>query len=498
MALDSVHPEYADRIEDWRTMRHVYAGERIVKLQRTTYLPATKGMQLDGMGEGQLGKECYDAYLTRAVFYDYVREAVERYLGLMHCNPAEIKLPEAMQPLLKRSTLYGEPLQLLLCRITEQQLVTGRLGLLVDLPVNPDQANPLPYIALYIAEAIKNWDANQIGEGIAKPNLVVLDESGYSRINDFEWQVVSKYRVLQIVDGKYLQGVFIGKGVAPLFVPSDMRAPVLRNKTLDEIPFVFVNTKDSAPETDNSPLMGLARTALAIYRGDADYRQNLFMQGQDTLVVSGDRKKLVTDPTGTQPVRTGAGSMIELEQGGDAKYVGVNSQGLPEQRSALEADHNRAANRSGILIDSGKSGDRSSGDAYEQQRTGQTASLHQIAWTGAAALENALKKIAIWMGQDPEQVKVIPNVEFSDFQITGDDLAKLMTARTMGLPLSRKSIHENLREKGMTKMSYDDEISQIEQEDAEDARLRGVGDLDEEELAIKKIAASKPAPKPGA
>lgn len=472
MALDSVHPRYAALKDDWGQLRDFVRGERAVKAKTTTYLPATKGMILDGMGttatsgngggKKKLGQETYDAYLLRAVFPEYMKDALEIFMGMLHNKSPVIELPEQMEPLRNKATEIGEPLELLLQRINLEQLTTGRLGLLADLPVRPDPRNPLPFLALYVAEAVRNWDNDAISEERAELNLVVLDESGYKRNSEFEWELVQKFRVLMIEDdnsGKrsYKTGAFEDEGGTPQFDSEKLRTPAIRGKTLESIPFIFVNSKDISPDPDEPPLIGLARLCAAIYRSEADYRQNLFMQGQDTLVISGERAKTTVDPTQNtdeEPLRTGAGSRIELEVNGKAEYVGVQSQGLTEQRYALENDRKRAESRSGQLIDAAK-GDKESGTALKTRVGAQTATLNQIAKTGALALELLLKQVAEWMGADPEKVKVQPNLEFADYQMSGQDLVNLMNAkRTMGAPLSLQSIHRLMVQGNLTQLDF--------------------------------------------
>lgn len=475
MALDSVHPKYLEFREDWVTMRDLYKGERAVKAKSETYLPPTKGMRLDGMDSGKPGREAYDAYKLRAVFHDYVKEGVEAYIGLMWQKPPTIDLPSSMESLRVKATAYGEPLELLLRRVNEEQLVTGRVGLLLDLPITPDPTNPTPYVAMYVAESIRNWDDGEAQEGESRLNLVVLDESGFRRGTDFEWVTQTKYRILQLgakdvneADGQgvYQVGVFTNDdGQSAAYDETQMASPQLRGATLDRIPFVFVNTKDIVSVPDEPPLLGLGRLSLAVYRAEADYRQNLFMQGQDTLVVVGGVKKTDATQDENVPLRTGAGSMIEVEQGGDAKYIGVNSQGLSEQRQALENDCRRAETRAGQLINSGGT-NTESGSALQTRIGAQTATLNQVAMTGASALERLLKICAQWMGADPEAVKVTPNLEFADFEMSGKDLVDFMTARTMGAPLSKKSIHGMLVDRGVTKMDFNTEMDEIGEEDA--------------------------------
>lgn len=474
MALDSTHPMYQEFKDDWVTMRDLYKGSRRVKAKDLTYLPATQGMRIDGMSTGQRGREAYDAYKLRAVFPEYVEEAVEAYIGLLHQKPATIELPTVMEPLRERVTAFGEPLMLLLRRINEEQLVTGRLGLLLDLPVDPDPSNPLPYIALYTAESIRNWDDGEAEEGEARLNMVVLDESGPVRVDKFEWDNREKYRVLLLgdvtqneaegVSAFYRMGVFESNKNGIEYNDNSMAEPMLRGAKLEKIPFVFVNTKDIVSSPDKPPLLRLGNICLTIYRGEADYRQNLFMQGQDTFVTIGAHSEQGAENDG-QSLRTGAGSLLEIELGGDAKYVGVTSEGLSEQRSAVANDRARAEHMSGQLVN--ESGSQvESGEALKTRIGAQTATLNQIALTGAAALEQILKICAEWMGADPEQVKVTPNTEFGDFDMTGKDLVDLMAARSMGAPLSRESIHNLLVDRGLTKLDYQTEIDKIAEEDA--------------------------------
>ena len=474
MGLESTHPLYDEFAEDWVQQRDLYRGERVVKAKGEEYLPATQGMHLDGMKAGQSGRIAYEAYKKRAVFPDYIKDGVEALVGLLHQKEPTIELPAALEPLRAQATVNGESLAMLLRRINTEQLITGRVGLLADLPENPDPSNPVPYIATYIAEAILNWDDAEEADGYNSLNLVVLDESGFKRDQDFNWTNMKKFRVLQLGEleenesvALYTMGAFSDvNGGSAEFNPNLMRPPKLRGATLDQIPFVFINTKDIVPTPDDPPLLGLGRLALAIYRGEADYRQSLFMQGQDTLVVVGS----VRNPDGVMgedddAIRTGAGSRIDVEMGGDAKYIGVSSTGLSEQRQALENDRKRAETKAGQLI-SARGNSQESGEALKTRLTAQTATLNQIALAGASGLENLLRVVATWMGANPEEVKVEPNLEFADFDLSGQEIVYLMTARTMGAPISKESIHQLMVDRGITKFDYDRELELIQEEDA--------------------------------
>lgn len=488
MALNSEHPFYSEYKEDWMMMRDLYRGERAVKRRGQLYLPATTGMHIDGLGYDNIhkpkpGQRAYDSYLKRAFFQDLVKEGVEALIGMMHQKPATFELPDAMQPLVEKCTLTGEGLQEVLRNINTEQLTEGRVGILADLPAAPlvpapqgSSAPPiLPYIALYNAEDMVNWDAGDTEEGQRTLNLVVLNESGFMRSDDFTWRELLKYRVLQLgpimtdeVEGQYSMGVFSNHEGANNLVYDEkaMKSPMLRGATMDEIPFVFINTKDICADPDEPPLLGLGRLALAIYRGDADYRQSLFMTGQDTLVVTG----AVVNKDGTQnddALRIGAGARIDVEIGGDAKFIGVTANGLSEQRQSLQNDRALAAQKAGNLIQPGPSKQDESGEALKTRITAQTATLNQIANTGAKGLENLLKMVATWMGLPAATIatiKVTPNLEFADFALVAADIVQLMTAKSLGAPLSKESVHGIMVERGITQMTFEDETAAIEDE----------------------------------
>jgi hypothetical protein len=442
-------------------MRHCHAGERKVKEQGELYLPATAGMRHDGMANvTDPGYQAYLAYRKRAVFPDFVAEGVGHMLGLMHARPAKITLPKALEPMIEKASSQGESLQHLLARINEEQLITGRVGLMLDMPQAPRLGAPQLFISLYSAESILNWDENLLEADRTVLNLVVLDESRFERQAALDWKWVDRFRVLSLgpVESNEASGVYGQALVNGKEIPTSLSTPNVKGKTLDRIPFVFANSTDNLPTPDRPPLLGLARLCMTIYRGEADYRQNLFMQGQDTFVTIG------APDTGQDGERVGAGAIVNLPAGADAKYVGVNSQGLSEQRQALEKDYAMAAQRAGQLA-TAKSKQIESGEALQTRIASMTASLTSIAKAGAAALQEILRQAAEWVGADPSEVLVEPNLQFQDLSFNPRDIVELASAKSMGIPLSRKSIHDVLKERGYTRLEYEEELDEIEGEE---------------------------------
>lgn len=471
MTIDTKHPLYSEQSADWQKLRDGYKGDRAYKERGFEYLPATASMIEDGAhNRNEPGWSIYCAYRKRARYPGVVRDAVEAMLGVMHNKPATIKLPEKLEYLRERATSKNETLQGLIMRINQEQMLMGRIGLLLDV-----DSVGVPYLATYDAEDCINWAPQADRDW---PELVVIDESGNERIqgDPFKWEATNKYRVLTVQGGIAVVAVASKDTEAELvWVPI-----AVKGTTLDRVPFVFINSKDIATDPDESPLLDLACLAETIYRGEADYRQALFMQGQDTLVIIGGR----TDKS--DAVRIGAQGRIEVNPGGDAKYIGVSSTGLPEMRQSLAADYAQANQRATALLEA-TSRSAESGEALRVRVAARTASLNQVAMTGGFGLQEILRLAAILVKADPAEVIVEPNLDFVADKMPGSEVRDIAQARAMGAPLSEESFHEVLQERGLTSKSYEEEKALMEKEAAaapDGAGSRMVDAIEEEEQPV--------------
>jgi hypothetical protein len=290
---------------------------------------------------------------------------------------------------------------------------------------------------------------------------------------DFVWNDVDRYRVCLLGDGSvvnandvYRQGVFEDTSA---FSELEMFEPSYLGTKLHEIPFVFINSCDCLPRPDYPPLDDLANSSISAYGLSADYRQALHMQGQDTLVIKGhllnaDSGQVQDNSKNAQEqgIRTGAGAVLNVGTDGAAEFIGVSGSGIPEMRTALENVYNRCEIKAGNLMTN--SGTFETGESLKTRLTAQTATLNQIALTGAFGLQKALRIIARWIGADENEVIVQPNLEFSDYRASGDDLVKITTAIKLGFPMSLQSAYEYAQSKGYTKEPFDTQIKMIKEE----------------------------------
>lgn len=470
MGMSAVHPLFQKYVDVWDKLDDVFEGQEKIKAERTKYLPYLPSMILDDVESTEgLGAKKYEQYILRANFPDDFSEAVRNNHGLLWSKPPTIQLPKGMEYMNEKATRDGLSLAALLSLINEMQLRNGRIGLLLDMSsiASPDNK---PFISVYFAKTIRNWDKADGGAEVERDalNMVVLDESKEVRTTGgFDWHMQTRYRVLSLgklnvddpdeVGSVYKQGLFIEND----FSEDDMITPVYRGTPLEEIPFIAINASDCLIDPDVPPLLGLANLCLSMYISDADYRQHLYMQGQDTLVRIGASGAGTED--GAAPARVGAGAVMDVSLGGDVKYVGVESKGLEEERLALQNDKAEAQLKAGQMVNNTK-GSQESGEALRTRIGARTASLVQLAKTGANGLEMLLKICARWMGENPDEVSIQPNLDFSKALFSGQNLVQTMAARNLGAPVSLETIHGYLTDQGLTKLTFEQEMQKIQEE----------------------------------
>jgi hypothetical protein len=462
-AVDNRHPSYLERLPEWQMLRASLRGAMAVKEGGEIYLPCPDGFK----AQGARGAAMYAAYMMRAQFPDLIRPTIAGIVGIIHRTESTITLPPALEHLREKATPDGLTLESFHRKITNEVLLMGRYGVLADVPIEGGNV----FLAGYSAEAIINWSEYF-------HDLYVLDESKLRR-EGFAWVPHRRFRVLQLTDGVYQQAIFeygpqvsiptgmtsaatgvpqSGMGVGSSQVP-DATGPEIYQKTGDEddpvqtdelipstpagtqlnyLPFVIVGSRDITDYPDDPPMVGVARSALAIYRLDADYRHQLFYSGQETLFCTGvDREDL--------PEVLGAGMVIGLPSP-DAKafYVGPAAVGISAHRLAITDERQVAVAEGARLFQQSSTGARAeSGEALRLRYSSEVSALVEVAKASSAGLELALRSAAMLVGADPEEVMVDPNLEFVDIRMTPQDALALVQVWQAGA-ISYETLYDNL------------------------------------------------------
>lgn len=425
--VEKRHPEYTEeRRAEWALCRAAYDGESQIKAAGELYLPKPNGFNYFP----DRGKEAYDAYKGRAQFPEIMSPSIGAMIGIIHDQEIKIEMPEGLQYLFENADGEGTTLDDFHRRITKEILVLGRHGILTDAPDGGGD----PFFACYLAPTIINWDRD----------FYVLDESHFAR-DGFSWEFVKQYRVLELVDGTYQQRLFVD-GVE---APQQVQPNITGGGSLDFVPFVIAGAKDLSRDIETPPLIGVARSAKAMYQLSADYRHQLYMSGQETLVaINGDSPKFVG--AGAVHVMKGTPDLTP-----DLKYVGPACVGIEKHLEAMEFNRDAAVQAGARLFEQSEKR-QESGEARAMRFRSETANLQTVADSSCAAVERALRFAARIKGLDPSTVIVTPPESLLDQTMSAAEASALWAiARDGGM--SYQTFYENIARGGIASPERDHE-----------------------------------------
>lgn len=453
-----VHPSYDKYREIWRRIRDAHEGQAKVKQMMDMYLPPTTGMGSISAATGPQmtpkGWAEYQLYMRRALFPGDVAQMVRTAIGILWNKDATVEVPKRMEYIKNQATSEGDTLMQLMREVNVEQCLPGRCGLLADLPAPVNgllhRGKAEPYITLYKAEQILNWDVG--ARGIVPHrmlNFLLLDESENERQQDLSIRWQQKYLVLSIgslvpndISGNYNMGRFRDDNL----ISAPLSEAVVYGKKLPFIPFTFINATNISHKVEGPPHIDLVDLCFSLYQNSADYEQMLHESAGETLVVKGgDAEK---------EYRVGAHSTICPPIDGDAKFIGLNGHGMPEMAKAYQNKKIEIERKSGQMIDT-RSLQRESGESLKTRLAAQTATLASIAQACGWGMTRCLQQIAVMIGADPNEVKVKPNTNFLNPELFAKTLVELMQAKNMGLPLTDDDLIVMMQDRGLTDKDID-------------------------------------------
>lgn len=446
MDIAQVHPEYAEKYDDWR-MVYDSLNERRVKSRGVTYLPRTSG-QNAVMTESNDAP--YISYKLRARFPMLTNAAITALVGIAHRMPSELDAEDRFKKLTNSITPNGEGLEELQRNVVRHVLTSGRYGLLSDVD---NKGNP--YIAGYDALSIKDWRTSII-DGRQVLSYLKLQESVDKSEDISKREIRQQYRVLRLKDGFYVCEVYNDSGA----MIDNAEATKATKERLDYIPFVIIGAQDLGFECDEPPMLPLARTAVSIYQLDADYRQSLHMTAEPTPVISGHEGEL--------PTSIGSATMWSIPEGAKAFYLEVSGVGIEAQKSEIEAEYKRAEKIAGELSQEGSG--QESGEALKLRLFSRHASLFSVVKSSGSGIERALNSCSDMVGTGKVTFK--PNLDFTSKEVS-DQLITAFSNGVMSATIPQSVLNQALRDSGRTDL--DDEQIAVEIENGVDSSNEPIG-----------------------
>jgi hypothetical protein len=461
MPVNAVHREYREYEAQWTRCRDVFNGADAVKAKKMLYLPPLEGHVADGVS----GARAYEAYLKRALFYPAMARTVQGLIGLAFTKPPSVlNVPEAFQRHLYDITQTGTTLIGYGINATQEVLITGRAGTLVDMTEEPG-VQTQPYWVLYRAEDIINWRIQRIGGKRVLIRVVLREEIEVDHPDDvFVPQFRQQYRVLELVDGIYQVTIYRqDEKDQTKFIPGPTYRPLRRGQPLTFIPFVFHTPTGIEPECAHPPLLDLVDVNLSHFRTSADLEHGAHFTGLPTPYITG-HSLAAGEALG---IGSGQAWVIPDPQArvGMLEFTG---QGLGALERMLESKRLMMATLGARLLETATP----RGEAAETvrlRRAGDMSALALLANAMSRGLTQALVWHLYWAGleeEDANDVEVTLNPDLLE-RLTADEVRALVAAWQAGT-ISHQTVYDNLQRGGWTRqgVTFEEELADIEREGA--------------------------------
>ena len=317
----------------YQKIRHCLGGQEVIKSFTLHYLP------MPNANDNSVdAKKRYEVYLKKAIYCNFPAQTIAGLEGQCY-----IYEPDSWTaPILSKTVecIDGESNLIQFSKkVLNQILSFARGGLYTDFPTIGreitlgDKMNGLvkPVTVLYQPEQIINHDFYE-NNGNRKLSIVSLFEIYNETPEHFKPTMNDRHRVLRMKNGilqieihkKNANGdyVLFGKPIIPMV----NKVPFT---SIEEV-FTFLGSSENSPKIQVPQISAICDLTLGHYINYADYESSCAAVGQPTLVVNGLTEawyNKIIKPEGG--VKTGAGAVIKLEVGSDAKYLQVAPNTMP-------------------------------------------------------------------------------------------------------------------------------------------------------------------------
>lgn len=470
MPVETPHPDYTLRREQWQRCRDCYEGADKIKAAKAKYLPV-----LEGLRESD---PAYDRYVLRAMFYPATERTTTGLIGMALRKPAEINAPKVIEEHLDDLTLAGDQFVDVVLRLLVDDLVVGRAGIFVDWAESEER----PFWNVYCAEQIVNWRETMY-EGKRLLTMVVLKEDYEKNSGDpFKVECATQYRVLELVraadgatpDPQFAFMVRVFRQIDTdkkefTEILEERKIPLRRNKPLPMIPFVFLGPRTATPRVEKPPLLDLVDLNLSHYRSSADLEHGRHFTALPTPWISGYTPTIDPNTGAAIGLSIGSGTAWVLPPAeakcGMLEFTGT---GLSELRLALEQKEKAMAIVGARLLESQPEAQETA-TAVRMRHAGESSVLTTIVKAASAAVSKALQFHAWWTGiEDVKKIECELNTEFLSTRISAQDVEALVkTWQAQGI--SYQTLYWNLQqgEWARPNVTWEEEQKEIEAENPE-------------------------------
>lgn len=450
MPVQTPHADYAYRKPDWAKLRAFAEGARAVRAAGDVYLP-----RLSGQTEAE-----YDAYKRRAEVYGAIDRTIDGLEGAIFLKAPKVEIPTGaeIEAMTNDVDLMGKTLIEWIRTQVREVLTTARGGVLIDF-TPPEAKAARPYLVTYTTEQIINWEYQTI-EGAQVLTLIVLEEimQAPSPQDPFVKCPVRRFRVLRLVDGKYVVELWTSTAdKAEEFTKTAETIPLRRGEPLKRIPFVFLGATGQSVSPEKPPLTDVVELCHQHYMAAADYAHGLHWVGLPTPWVTGmnPKDKLAIGPS-TAIILDNENAKV-----GMLEFTGTGLTSLEKRLNDLER---KMAVLGARILEEQKTAAEAA-DTVRLRQGGDISTLGAISDAVSRACEAVVDLLLWWNGEEKPDSTVELNMDFQLAKLPPAELVALLQAWQAG-GISKESFLFNLKRGQLLPedRTVEDELAKLETE----------------------------------
>jgi len=436
MSIESVHTQYEEAVEGWKTVIDCIDGSRTIKKLGETYLPKLQGQT----------EEEYQKYKQRGNFFNGTATASRAQTGLLTRKPPSTE-SDLDEEWLADIDICGNDISSYMVEVAESISSTGRACTIIEW----SEEEQRPYFAFYREVDILDWHTTRHGGTNKLDYLKVRERDDEMKEDDISTANTERIRVYRLRDGILQVDVYSdrakaqvtmsgsgveryhGKGVTSSMEAEETIEPKRGGKNLDFIPVVFHGATHTKPDVGEIPLEDLAQINISHYISSVDLEHARHIAALPTPWATG-----IDNDDGNFKLGTEYAWVAENDSArfGFLEFTGS---GLSELTKALEEKEKQMAALGARLLFA-ESRDAEAFETVQLRASADTASLSRMASAMSASMSKAMQ-IAVWW-QDKTQARspkdyaddnyMVVSQDFVSAGMASDQLTGLVSALQMG------------------------------------------------------------------
>lgn len=488
--IDYIRPELAYLLPSYDLIRDVIEGEIAIKGWNTrvtlfTTIATTVQLSINNIDIAKAKKylpqpnaedvsdanqKRYRNYVARAVFYGVTSRTLEGMAGQIFLRDPVVTLPPELEIMIDDADGAHNTLAQVANNAVVDCIGYGRCGLLVDFPITSGpitkkqitDGEMKPTFTIYHPWDIINWRTKKIN-GKCYITMLVLREFIDNESDDFALIQVEQFRVFRLTDAGVTVQIFRKDKTA--FNPSSIIIPKnASGNALDEIPFMFLGSKNNEAKPNQPPLYDLASLNIAHYRNSADFEESSFMCGQPTPVFTGVDEFWVKN-VWRDEVTLGSRAAIPLPINAKAELLQADPNNLPNE--AMKHKEEQMIGLGARLIQDNSISKTATQDIIDT--TSESSMLANVSKNVSSGFLWAFGVAADFVGAAKDAIVFKLNKDFDVTSMTADDQNAIIK-QWQSAGISFKEMRDGLRRAG-TAIQDDDEARKQIQQDIKDGMI---------------------------